>query len=126
MVILLSLEKQKKPMGDGSILPPGACDRSILVWEKDGESRGGDGPDGGGHMELVGAVPQQSIIEFIVLGRGVWFGVQWVLGSGGEGLRRGILVSGFFFFFFFKKIIKILDLVVWLARKLLDGGIWCL
>jgi hypothetical protein len=29
------------------------------VWEKDGESRGGessDGPDGGGHMELVGAL----------------------------------------------------------------------
>jgi hypothetical protein len=48
--------------------------------------------------------------------------VQWVLGSGGEGLRRGILVSGFFFFFF-NKIINILDLVVWLARKLLDGGI---
>jgi hypothetical protein len=43
-------------MGDGSVLPPGACDRSILVWEKYGDSRGGDGLDGGGHMKLVGAL----------------------------------------------------------------------
>jgi hypothetical protein len=43
-------------MGDGSILPPGTCDRLILVWEKDGDSRGGDGPDGGGHMKLVGGL----------------------------------------------------------------------
>jgi WD40 repeat protein len=43
---------------DGSILYSGACDRSILVWEKDGESRGGN--DGGGHMVLVGALRGHS------------------------------------------------------------------
>jgi hypothetical protein len=43
-------------MGDGSVLPPGACDRSIFVWEKDGDSRGSDGPNGGGHMKLVDAL----------------------------------------------------------------------
>jgi WD40 repeat protein len=53
---------------DGSVLYSGACDRSILVWEKDGESRGGDGPNGGGHMVLVG----------VLRGHNKAFGVQWV------------------------------------------------
>ncbi|KDP21291.1 hypothetical protein JCGZ_21762 [Jatropha curcas] len=37
---------------DGSVLYSGACDRSIIVWEKDTDSSGG----GGGHMVLAGAL----------------------------------------------------------------------
>ncbi|KAF9623349.1 hypothetical protein IFM89_000838 [Coptis chinensis] len=42
---------------DGSILYSGACDRSIVVWEKDGSS-GRDGDDCGSeaHMVVVGAL----------------------------------------------------------------------
>ncbi|KAF5185490.1 Jingubang-like protein [Thalictrum thalictroides] len=38
---------------DGSTLYSGACDRSILVWEKDG---GGGGAESGCHMVVVGAL----------------------------------------------------------------------
>lgn len=38
---------------DGSVLYSGACDRSILVWERDSEAIDGDG---GRHMVLAGAL----------------------------------------------------------------------
>ncbi|KAL7171385.1 hypothetical protein ACSBR2_036105 [Camellia fascicularis] len=57
-----TLEKHKSAVNalaistDGSVLYSGACDRSIIVWEKNGG--GGDGGDGGGcgNMVVVGAL----------------------------------------------------------------------
>ncbi|XP_059447834.1 protein JINGUBANG [Corylus avellana] len=56
-----TLEKHKSAVnalalsGDGCVLYSGACDRSILVWERDG-----DGDGGGVHMVLVGALRGHS------------------------------------------------------------------
>ncbi len=72
------------------------------MWEKDGESRGGessDGPDGGGHMELVGALGGHSkallclAVEFDLACSEfrIW---RRVLSSG-----EGILVLVFFLLF---------------------------
>ncbi|XP_059655060.1 protein JINGUBANG-like [Cornus florida] len=53
-----TLEKHKSAVNalalsnDGSVLYSGACDRSIMVWERDGGSGGG----GGGHMVVAGAL----------------------------------------------------------------------
>ncbi|KAF8399337.1 hypothetical protein HHK36_015202 [Tetracentron sinense] len=55
--LMATLEKHKSAVNalalssDGSVLYSGACDRSIVVWEKDGNV-----VDGGGHMVVVGAL----------------------------------------------------------------------
>jgi hypothetical protein len=58
-IVLATLEKKHKSavnslalssVGDGSVDPvlySGACDWLVLVWEKNGEFRSGDGLDGG-------------------------------------------------------------------------------
>nr|UUJ75329.1 WD40 transcription factor [Juglans regia] len=57
--LVATLEKHKSAVNalalssDGSVLYSGACDRSILVWERDREAMDGAG---GGHMVLVGAL----------------------------------------------------------------------
>ncbi|XP_043703688.1 protein JINGUBANG-like [Telopea speciosissima] len=59
--LVATLEKHKSAVNalalttDGSVLYSGACDRSIVVWEKD-SSAAATGGDGGGHMVVVGAL----------------------------------------------------------------------
>ncbi|KAK9277347.1 hypothetical protein L1049_006888 [Liquidambar formosana] len=54
-----TLEKHKSAINalalstDGSVLYSGACDRSIIVWER---ARGDIGGGGGGHMVVAGAI----------------------------------------------------------------------
>ncbi|XP_042497196.1 protein JINGUBANG-like [Macadamia integrifolia] len=59
--LVATLEKHKSTVNalalttDGSVLYSGACDRSIVVWEKDSSAAAG-GSGGGEHMVVVGAL----------------------------------------------------------------------
>ncbi|KAK3038638.1 hypothetical protein RJ639_027301 [Escallonia herrerae] len=59
--LVATLEKHRSAVNalalstDGSVLYSGACDRSIIVWEKD-VGGGGDAGGGGGHMAVAGAL----------------------------------------------------------------------
>ncbi|KAK4741360.1 hypothetical protein SAY87_024948 [Trapa incisa] len=58
--LVAALEKHRSAVnalalsGDGRVLYSGACDRSVLVWEREGN--GGGMADGAAHMVVVGAL----------------------------------------------------------------------
>ncbi|KAJ4972621.1 hypothetical protein NE237_005795 [Protea cynaroides] len=60
--LVATLEKHKSTINalalttDGSVLYSGACDRSIVVWEKDSSDAAAAAAGGGGHMVVVGAL----------------------------------------------------------------------
>ncbi|XP_010255206.1 PREDICTED: vegetative incompatibility protein HET-E-1 [Nelumbo nucifera] len=61
-LLVATLEKHESAVNalvlstDGSVLYSGACDRSVIVWEKDSGVVAGGGSDGGAHMVVAGAL----------------------------------------------------------------------